>query len=444
MKEELEIELTEDTILDLPQNLFYQKIENALLVISQDTANWVALFNDKQEKIFSLLNDKKTLKEVVEITNEEDFNFVISQIIDREFLNNQQIEFNEPHNEGLYIYLTNDCNLCCSHCYMYSGKSKIDELEKDEWFKIIDNAKSCGIKSITFTGGEVLQYKDWLEIIKFTKAKGMTVTILTNGVLWDKDKIEQSKNYIDEVQISLDGTNEQINSIVRGSENFIKALENVKLFVKAGVKTVVATTPILSNIKEIEKTYINFARGLLGELNSENLYFKISQKLITGRKVNALIKEKAKEYSSITNKLANTLYPNYSIRNFINNMPKGRGMKNCGYGGISISCDGKFYICNRVEDLEPIATKEEDFKKIIRDANYYYEWSSVDNVLPCMSCDIKYVCGGGCRIDEYHYRGNHDKIEKYQPLIKISCDEEYKNNIYRKLIGSIKYTYEIE
>ena len=174
------------------------------------------------------------------------------------------------------------------------------------------------------------------------------------------------------------------------------------------------------------------------------MYFKISQKLITGRKVNALIKEKAKEYSDITNKLANSLYPNYSIKNFINNMSKGQGMKNCGYGGISISSDGKFYICNRVEDLEPIATKNEDFEKIMKDANYYYEITSVDNVIPCRNCELKYICGGGCRIDEYYYRGNQNKIEKDKPLIKISCDDEYKNNIYKKLIASIKYTYEIK
>lgn len=91
---------------------------------------------------------------------------------------------------------------------MYSGKPKINELEKEEWIRIIKNAKNNGITAITFTGGEVLQYKDWFEVVKFAKENNMTVTLLTNGVLWDKDIIEKSKIYIDEVQISLDGTNE--------------------------------------------------------------------------------------------------------------------------------------------------------------------------------------------------------------------------------------------
>jgi len=424
--------------------LSYKKINNYLLVISQNTANWIVLFNEEQEKIFGLLYEKYTLGEISKLSsNEEDFNFVISQIIDRNFISTQTVKFNAPHNEGLYIYLTNDCNLACTHCYMYSGKPKINELAKEEWFKIIENAQDNGITAITFTGGEVLQYKEWFDIIKFAKESNMSVTLLTNGVLWDKDKIEKSKLFIDEVQISLDGTDEELNSIIRGKGNFNQALDNVKLFVKAGVKTVIATTPTLENIKEIEKTYITFAKKLLDELQSEYLYFKISQKLITGRKVQALIQDKAKEYSTITRKLANDLYPDAEIRNFINNMEVGTGLKNCGYGGISISSDGKFYLCNRVEDIEPIATNKDDFKAIIDKANYYYEWSSVDNVMPCMSCELKYICGGGCRIDEYHFAGKQAEIKELQPLIKIDCTDEYKNSIYQKMIGSIKYTYQV-
>ena len=444
MEETLELELTENTILDLPQNLFYNRINNYLLVISQNTANWIGLFNNEQEKIFGLLCENYTLGQVSELSNsEEDFNFVISQIIDRSFTFTQTVNFNEPQNEGLYIYLTNDCNLACTHCYMYSGKPKINELDKEEWFKIITNAHENGISAITFTGGEVLQYKDWFEIIKFAKEKNMSVTLLTNGVLWDKEKIEKSKPYIDEVQISLDGTDEELNSIIRGKGNFSKALDNVKLFVKAGVKTVVATTPTLDNVKQIEKTYISFARTLIDEMQSENLYFKMAQKLITGRKVQALIKDKAKEYSTITRELAHTLYPNAEIRNFINNMEVGTGLRNCGYGGLSISSDGKFFLCNRVEDIEPLATNKDNFKTIMEKANYYYQWSSVDNVMPCMSCEIKYICGGGCRIDEYHFAGKQSEIKETQPLIKIDCPIEYKNSIYEKMINSIKYTYQV-
>lgn len=81
MEEILEIELTENTILDLPQNLFYNRINNYLLVISQNTANWIGLFNEEQERIFGLLYEKHTLGEVAQLSNnEEDFNFIVRYI----------------------------------------------------------------------------------------------------------------------------------------------------------------------------------------------------------------------------------------------------------------------------------------------------------------------------------------------------------------------------
>lgn len=443
MNEDLEIEISEDAVLQIPKKLYFQKIESCTLAIASQKANWIAMFNEEQEKILKLLIQQYTLKEILKVSNEEDFNFLISQIIDRNFFESQSINFNSPQNEALYIYLTNNCNLACRHCYMNSGKPKINELQKEDWFKIILDAVNNGIKSITFTGGEVLKYDNWFEVVKFSKDKGLTVTILTNGILWDEEKIKKVKNYIDEVQISLDGTNEELNSIVRGKGNFNQALENIKIFVKEGVKTVVATTPTLENIKEVEKNYLIFAQNLLKELNSENLYFKISQKLLNGRKVNALIKEQAKEYFKITDKLANELYPNYTVRNFINNMSADNGFKNCGYGGISISSDGNFYLCNRIENLQALGNKDEDFESLVKKANFYYEISSVDNVLPCKFCEIKYICGGGCRIDDFKFKGNHKKIDLEKNLIRFECNQDYKDKIYRKMLNAIKFTYEI-
>lgn len=50
MEEELEVELTEDTVLELPKNLSYYQVGNSLLIISRDAANWIVLFNEEQKK----------------------------------------------------------------------------------------------------------------------------------------------------------------------------------------------------------------------------------------------------------------------------------------------------------------------------------------------------------------------------------------------------------
>lgn len=68
MEEVVEVELIEDAILDLPQDLFYKRINGYLLVISQNSANWIVLFNKEQEKIFRLLYEKYTLGEILELS----------------------------------------------------------------------------------------------------------------------------------------------------------------------------------------------------------------------------------------------------------------------------------------------------------------------------------------------------------------------------------------
>ena len=438
--ENVVFDISEDVGLDLPKNLFYYKTNEALLIISPEQANWIVLFNEKQINVFNALLKQRTIRYLFKKFNEEDINFVLGQIIDREFLD-KKIKFSN-NQDSLYIYLTNNCNLKCKHCYMYSGKPKINELEKEEWFKIIENAAKNGIKHITFTGGEVLTYKYWYEVLSFAKKSNITVTVLTNGVLWSKKDIEKCKNIIDEVQISLDGVDEESNSIIRGKGNFKKTLETVKQFVKAGIKTSISTTPTMDNFFYIEKKYVNFAKSLLNELKSENLYFKIAQKLIPGREIDINEYEKNKKtYNEITGKLANELYPNYSLLNFIKNTTPNVGLRNCGYGGLSISSDGKFFLCNRVEELEYIATKEEDFKEILKKAKFYETITSVDYVIPCKSCEIRYICGGGCRIDEFNFKGNHKLLNDEFCIIKKECSLEYKEKLYKKMIDSIRYMY---
>lgn len=193
-----EIELLQDTVIELPVKLFQYKIDNYYLIIAPEIANWIVLFNENQKKLFELIKNKLTINEIynnfiIKNENEEDFNFLISQIYDRNFLLENKIKFDTSLNESMYIYLTNKCNLLCKHCYMYSGKTNKKELPKEEWFKIIDNFKKNKGLSIIFTGGEILKYKDWIEVVKYTKKLNITTTMLTNGILWNKNLIKKTK-----------------------------------------------------------------------------------------------------------------------------------------------------------------------------------------------------------------------------------------------------------
>ncbi len=154
--------------------------------------------------------------------------------------------------------------------------------------------------------------------------------------------------------------------------------------------------------------------------------------------------EDSETYKKITQEIAESLYPNYSVENFINNLSDG-GFKNCGYGGLSVSSNGDFFLCNRILELKPIGNINTPFSSIIKKAKYFYEITSVDNVEVCKDCELKYICGGGCRIDEYEFEGIHTKIQNGTLLRKKKkCPDSLKQKYYNQMIKAIKFIYGYE
>ena len=54
-----------------------------------------------------------------------------------------------------------------------------------------------------------------------------------------------------------------------------------------------------------------------------------------------------------------------------------------------------------------------------------YENTCVDRTEPCRTCDLRYICGGSCRIQNFLHNGDLGI-----PL----CDTERKHRIYRQIM----------
>ena len=52
---------------------------------------------------------------------------------------------------------------------MYSGDIKVEELDVSQWRSILKDFRESGGNGVTFTGGEVLMYKGFSEILEFTE-----------------------------------------------------------------------------------------------------------------------------------------------------------------------------------------------------------------------------------------------------------------------------------
>ena len=159
--------------------------------------------------------------------------------------------------------------------------------------------------------------------------------------------------------------------------------------------------------------------------------------LIKGREIN-INENENEEYNNKIRTLIEEIYPDYSKRNFILNFKEKNFMSNCGFGEISIASNGDIYWCNRIFELpRTINIKDIKFSSLLKLSEQIKSNTDVNHSKVCSSCDVKYICGGGCRL-KYKNIKNFDKTT----LWENTCPKGRKERIYKNMIESNEYFFE--
>lgn len=427
------------------ENIIIKDYKSTYLAISVDTANWIVLYNSFQKKIFDQLVKGATLGEAMSLVSSEEegnqFSKLLAAIIARNFAavgNKPQIEYLEGY-RMLNLYLTNACNLKCRHCFMHSGVKLEKELTLNIWTDILTDFKMHKGECVTISGGEPLMFKDFSTVVRHAASLGLKVTILSNGVLWTKDMIDTLAPFISEIQISIDGVNEESNAIVRGDGFFNKVVNTVVYFANKNVRTSVATTFTFENLQDnTAKQYRQLINTIQSKTNN-SVFFKLSKKILKGRTTNYTEEENKYFYERI-NAIEQCVDINATYNNFMEGHLPNMATRNCGYGSISISADGNVYFCNRISEVESYGNiLNHSIEHFIELGRKVYQQTAVENVYPCSTCYLRFICGGGCRIDDYNF---HGALKGKQELLQqITCTEEKKRKLESKMIESFNFYY---
>mgnify|MGYP005885577345 FL=1 len=442
-------ELDYDDILHFPEEIVVEKINDFYLVIAVQTANWIVLYNSRQIDFLNMLRSGKCVGDAIETVDSEeamgDLKIVLAAIFARKFAGVNG-EVTKEYLEGykmLNIYITNACNLKCKHCFMLSGKKLENELTLGDWMKVLTSFKENGGEFVTFSGGEPLMFKNFPQIISHAHDLGLKSTVLSNGLLWSDKLIHDLALFIDEIQFSLDGVDEETNSMVRGSGHFEKVVDTIVKFANAGVKTSVATTFTYGNLNENTQTrYKNLVDLIKEKTSGKDVFFKLSKKLLPGRDVHFTAEENEK-YSAIIKDIEKHVDENADYENFLAGHTANLVAINCGLGGISVSSDGNVYFCNRINEMESFGNvTEKPMSFFMEKGKEIHLATSVENVIPCKDCELRYICDGGCRIDDFDFAG---KIQSSAlPYHQISCNDEKKNKLKKRMIDSFNYFYKFD
>jgi MoaA/NifB/PqqE/SkfB family radical SAM enzyme len=112
------------------------------------------------------------------------------------------------------FFPTSRCNSRCVSCDWWRS-SGADDLTLPEIKTLADSLRALGTRLVVFSGGEPLLRPDVFEAARMFRANGLSLHLLTSGVLLEKCAAEVAAEF-SRVIVSLDAPNESLYQAVRG------------------------------------------------------------------------------------------------------------------------------------------------------------------------------------------------------------------------------------
>lgn len=310
-----------------------------------------------------------------------------------------------------YLHLTYKCNLNCSYCYNREIRQECvsSELLLDEWKTIVDKISPYA-KEIVFTGGEFMLNKDCVEIAKYIKSNisDVKLSCISNGIhhLGD-DNLHELFGYIDGISLSCDSIERE------------------------GLRKGFKSDLFISNVKWIRQNYPHVNVAISSVLTKQNEHDIVNTSQFCKNNqcsfdINILAPENVTDVLNMPSlsqqeKMAINTEPSSYIKKL--NMPKHR----CGAGRNICSVDpmGNVYPCQCLHYNEFLMGNllRDNIEKIFGNDCFVKLMPSVDSIPVCSSCNVRYICGGGCLATGYKL--NNNRLGRNH----LACHLNYLNSI---------------
>lgn len=320
----------------------------------------------------------------------------------------------------VWITLNHICNLKCKWCYQrevaLSGKEMPVQMAKD----LVDLCHDLSAGIVVLIGGEPTLHKGFFDIIKYIKAKGMTASVVTNGIRFSSKgflaKAEESG--LDEIVFSIKGSSKEEYITSAGADSFHLAKKAIKNLASSKIRhriSVTVSRPVVENWN----SWINFVASC--EIKEINFSFEkpviLSDRVVFDEKMMSRNTARFIEntmYPSLltsgTNFKIEFMFPQCSLpKKLIERLEEeGHAFGGCTVmreSGIAFDPEGRILPCNHFVDYyfgqygKEFKTAE-DFARLFRMKNIkqFYQLIKLAPCKQCAECDRWRKCGGGCRI----------------------------------------------
>ena len=350
----------------------------------------------------------------------------------------------------MYIIPTNACNLSCKYCFI----GKLDEIpimmSKETAKHAVDLFASHlklinEVGEIFFYGGEPLINFELIKyIVNYCKEKNYNIkfSMVSNGLLLSKEKIDFIKNNNIALGISIDGPQ----NITDENRVYKSSVGSVYL-------------DLMKKIEELKKTKVDFGFSItiapyflenqdsflewLKDLGVKNISYNLLHFTYKTDDWKNYYKKAVKFIYKSNNVLFNYGFNedriNRKYKAFYNKEFKFSDCGAIGANQITICPDGNVEIChgywNSNNHLLPNINELKDLSEIFNNKNYTM-WKDylTFNKKKCINCSSIYICGGGCAMQSEDLFGNKKRIDKAfciytKDMMKNILKEIYEDSI---------------
>jgi len=155
---------------------------------------------------------------------------------------------------NIFFHILTNCNLCCRHCYINKEQHGENTLPIEiikAWLDAF--AGKSREANVIFLGGETTLHPDLSLAVKHAKKTGYkSVTIDTNGYLFNRILSKIEPGDVEYISFSLDGATRETNDMLRGKGSYERCLSGIKEAVSKGFNTSLIYTVSSANIDELD------------------------------------------------------------------------------------------------------------------------------------------------------------------------------------------------
>ncbi|KJS31818.1 MAG: heme biosynthesis protein [Desulfatitalea sp. BRH_c12] len=173
---------------------------------------------------------------------------------------------------NVFFHILTQCNLRCRHCYInpsQHGQGRLGIEDINAWLRTL--AERAPAANLIFLGGEPTLHPDLPEAVRTARGLGYgSITIDTNGYLFNDILERTTPALVDVISFSLDGASAATNDPIRGQGSFEACTDGIRRAKAKGFQTSLIFTVSRLNLEELAAM-----PALLADLGIDRFFIQV-------------------------------------------------------------------------------------------------------------------------------------------------------------------------